>query len=153
MMQRGSALNYVALALSVVALVVSLVIFMNRRSPAPALPPAQTTPTRVSLSMVVASFTGQGVFAHRWYPTMIVVREGDTVDLAVANPDEFAHQLEIPAFNVKTRILNAGDSDRVTFVADKVGVFEYRCSLPYDPAQRHCTPDHDEMRGYLIVTK
>jgi plastocyanin len=153
MMQRGSALNYVALALSVVALVVSLVIFNNRRVPGPALPPAATTPARVTLSMVVATFSGQGVFAHRWYPTMIVVREGDTVDLAVANPDEFAHQLEIPAFNIKTKVLNAGESERITFVADKVGVFEYRCSLPYDPAQRHCTPDHDDMRGYLIVTK
>jgi plastocyanin len=153
MAQRGSALPYVALALSVVALVVSLVVFMTRRTPAPALPPAPTTPARVSLSMVVATFSGQGVFAHRWYPTMIVVREGDTVDLAVANPDEFAHQLEIPAFGVKTAILNAGESARVTFVADKVGVFEYRCALPYDPARKHCTPDHDEMRGYLIVTK
>jgi plastocyanin len=94
--------------------------------------------------MVVATFSGQGVFAHRWYPTMMVVRQGDTVDLAVANPDEFAHQLELPGYNIKTKILNPGESEKVTFVADKVGVFEYHCSLPYDPANKHCTPDHDQ---------
>jgi heme/copper-type cytochrome/quinol oxidase subunit 2 len=151
-MTRGNVLSYVALALSVVALAVSIVIFAGRRQGGmdAADRPA---PTTVSLSMVVATFQGQGVFAHRWYPTMMVVREGDTVDLAIANPDEFAHQFELPAFNIKTKILNAGESERVRFVADKVGVFEYRCALPYDAAQRHCTPDHDQMRGYLIVTR
>jgi heme/copper-type cytochrome/quinol oxidase subunit 2 len=152
-MTRGNVLSYVALALSVVALAVSIVIYAGRRQPGGAGAPDQPAPTTVSLSMVVATFQGQGVFAHRWYPTMMVVREGDTVDLAIANPDEYAHQFEMPAFNIKTKVLNTGDSERVKFVADKVGVFEYHCSLPYNPALRHCTPDHDEMRGYLIVTK
>src|SRR3989304_2239841 len=49
---------------------------------------AAAAPPTMALSMVVATFSGQGVFAHRWYPTMMIVREGDTVDLAVANPDE-----------------------------------------------------------------
>jgi heme/copper-type cytochrome/quinol oxidase subunit 2 len=153
MTHRGNALSYIALAVSLVALVVSIVIYTVRRPAGSEAPAARPQPARVSLSMVVATFSGQGVFAHRWYPTMLVVREGDTVELAIANPDNFAHQFELPAFNVKTKILNPGESERVSFVADRVGVFEYRCSLPYDPAKRHCTPDHDEMRGYLIVTK
>lgn len=152
MTRRGSALSYVALVLSLIALVVSIGIYTSRRQEGRSSG-ARAAPTRVSLSMVVATFSGQGVFAHRWYPTMVVVREGDTVDLAIANPDDFAHQFELPAFNIKTKILNPGESDRVTFVADRVGVFEYRCSLPYNPALKHCTPDHEEMRGYLIVTK
>jgi plastocyanin len=102
--------------------------------------------------MVVATFAGEGVFAHRWYPTMMVVREGDTVDLAVANPDRFSHQFEMVAYQRATDILKPGASARLTFTADQVGVFEYRCILPHDPAKGHCTPDHDEMRGYLIVT-
>jgi len=106
----------------------------------------------MALSMVVATFSGQGVFAHRWYPTMMIVREGDTVDLAVANPDEFSHQLELTGYDQKTKILNPGDSARIKFVADRVGVFAYQCALPYDPAKKHCTPDHPEMRGYLLVT-
>jgi heme/copper-type cytochrome/quinol oxidase subunit 2 len=150
--RRGSVLSYVALALSVVALATSIVVYMSRRSGG-AAPADRPAPTTVALSMVVATFQGQGVFAHRWYPTMMVVREGDTVDLAIANPDEFAHQFELPAFNIKTKILKQGDSERVTFVADKVGVFEYRCALPYNAEHKECTPDHDQMRGYLIVTK
>lgn len=153
MNRRDSPLGYIALGLSIVALVVSIVMYMARRPAVETAGPAPVEPVRVSLSMVVATFSGQGVFAHRWYPTMLVVREGDTVDLAIANPDEFAHQFELPAFGIKTRILNPGDNERVTFVADKVGVFQFHCSLPYNPAERHCTPDHDEMRGYLIVTK
>lgn len=153
MPRRGSALSYVALALSLIALVFSIVVYTARRPAGGEVTGARPQPAKISLSMVVATFSGQGVFAHRWYPTMLVVREGDTVELAIANPDDFAHQFELPAYNIKTRILNPGESDRVTFVADRVGVFEYRCSLPYNPAQKHCTPDHDEMRGYLIVTK
>lgn len=153
MPRRGSALSYVALALSLIALIFSIVVYTARRPAGGEATGARPQPAKISLAMVVATFSGQGVFAHRWYPTMLVVREGDTVELAIANPDNFAHQFELPAYNIKTRILNPGESDRVTFVADRVGVFEYRCSLPYDPAKKHCTPDHDEMRGYLIVTK
>ncbi len=153
MNRSGTGLSYIALALSVVALVASLVVYGTRSSRGTGGAAAPRAPVKVSLSMVVATFSGQGVFAHRWYPTMMVVREGDTVDLAVANPDEFAHQLEISGYNQKTPVLNPGESARLTFVADKVGVFEYHCSLPYDPAKKHCTPDHEQMRGYLIVTK
>ncbi|MDR7484036.1 MAG: cupredoxin domain-containing protein [Armatimonadota bacterium] len=154
MTRWGNGLGYMALAVSIVALVVSLLVYTSRRPGAgPETGAPRPAPSRVALSMVVATFSGQGVFAHRWYPTMMVVREGDTVDLVIANPDEFSHQFELPGYGIKTKILNAGESERVTFVADQVGVFEYRCALPYDPGKKHCTPDHDEMRGYLIVTK
>lgn len=103
--------------------------------------------------MVVATFTGPGMVAHRWYPTMLVVRKGDTVDLAVANPDEFNHRLEITGYNLKTKKLTPGSSDRLQFVADQAGVFVFQCMLPHDPAKRNCSPDHERMRGYLIVTE
>lgn len=152
-MNRGSSgLATFALVLSGLALIISLVVYISRpRAETGAAGPA-AAPTTMALSMVVATFSGQGVFAHRWYPTMMIVREGDTVDLAVANPDEFAHQLELTGYDQKTKILNPGDSARIKFVADRVGVFAYQCALPYDPAKKHCTPDHPEMRGYLLVT-
>ena len=134
MAPRGSGLPYIALALSVLALVVSAVVYGSRRSagePGPATPRA--APTKVALSMVV--------------------REGDTVDLVVANPDEFSHRFELTGFDMKTKVLNPGENDRLRLAADQVGVFEYHCALPYDPMKKHCTPDHPEMRGYLIVTR
>ncbi|MDQ7819672.1 MAG: hypothetical protein QN173_07880 [Armatimonadota bacterium] len=148
---RTDGIAYFALVVAVVALATSLLAY--GRSPrlegAAAPRPAATLP----LSMVVATFTGQGMVAHRWYPTMLVARVGDTVDLAVANPDAFAHQLEITGYGLRTRRLAPGASDDLRFVADRPGVFVYRCALPHNPATRDCTPDHEQMRGYLIVTE
>ena len=154
MTRRSSGLPYVALALSALALIVSVLVYSSRRSAGePGTATAPAAPTTVVLSMVVATFSGQGVFAHRWYPTMMVVREGDAVDLAVANPDEFSHRFEVTGFDMRTKVLNPGESDRLKLTADQVGVFEYHCALPYDSVRKHCTPDHSEMRGYLIVTR
>jgi heme/copper-type cytochrome/quinol oxidase subunit 2 len=114
----------------------------------PARPPAT-----LKLSMVVATFSGQGMAAHRWYPGMLVVRQGDTVELAVGNPDKVSHQFELTGYDLKTKVLTPGSTDSLRFVADRTGVFVYRCILPYDPAAVHCTPDHDVMLGYLIVTE
>ncbi|MDR7480902.1 MAG: cupredoxin domain-containing protein [Armatimonadota bacterium] len=150
-MNRGNGLASVALILSVLALLVAGWGYLSR----PRAAPTAAAPARVALSMIVATFSGQGVFAHRWYPTMMVVREGDTVDLAVANPDQVTHQLEIVTPNgtaIRSKALAPGASDRLTLVADQVGVYEYHCALPYDPARGQCTPDHEQMRGYLIVT-
>ena len=83
MTRRGSGLPYLALVLSALALIVSVLVRGSGRpagGPGPAT--ARAAPTTMRLSMVVATFSGQAVFAHRWYPTMIVIREGDTVDLS-----------------------------------------------------------------------
>lgn len=152
MNRAGTGLTYAALVISVLALLFSLLVYSTRSRAAADAAAGPAGPAKVSLSMVVATFSGQGVFAHRWYPTMMVVREGDTVDLAVANPDQVTHQLELTGYDQKPTMLKPGDSTRMTFVADRVGAFEYRCALPHDPARGYCTPDHEQMRGYLIVT-
>lgn len=143
-------LAYAALILSLAALVISLVVFGGRSQPPAASGPR--APATLKLSMVVATFSGQGVAAHRWYPTMLVVRRGDTVDLAVGNPDKVNHNFELTGYNLKTGKLTPGSSRSLRFVADRAGVFLYRCALPHNPATGDCTPDHDLMRGYLIVT-
>ena len=150
-MDRGTpALAYVALILAVVALTLGLVAY-GRQGQAPAATPARA-PATLKLPMVVATFSGQGVAAHRWYPTMLVVRRGDTVDLAIGNPDQFNHQFELTGYNQSTPKLKSGATASLRFVADQTGVFQYRCSLPHNPATGDCTPDHDLMLGYLIVT-
>lgn len=150
-MDRGTpALAYVALLLAVVALALGLVAY-GRQAPVPAATPART-PATLKLPMVVATFSGQGVAAHRWYPTMLVVRRGDTVDLAIGNPDKFNHEFDLTGYNQSTPKLRPGETASLRFVADQTGVFQYRCRLPYNPATGDCTPDHDLMLGYLIVT-
>jgi len=142
----------VALVLSILALVVSVVAFAGRDQ-GPPVASAPRAPATLKLSMVVATFSGQGVAAHRWYPTMLVVRQGDTVDLAIGNPDKYNHDFELTGYNLKTGKLTPGSSRSLRFVADRTGVFLYRCALPHNPATGDCTPDHDLMRGYLIVTE
>ena len=151
MEQRSDRVVYYALAVAVIALIISMTAYAARGKAQSA--PTLRSPTMMTLSMVVATFTGQGMAAHRWYPTMLVLREGDTVDLAVANPDRYAHRLEIAGYNLRTGRLAPGSSERVRFIADRSGVFAYQCVLPHDPAKGDCTPDHQEMLGYLIVTE
>ncbi|HEY3247101.1 MAG TPA: hypothetical protein VGK88_02255 [bacterium] len=151
MERRSNGTGYFALFVAIVALAVSGIAYARRATTEVTPPPRQ--PATLKLSMVVATFSGQGMAAHRWYPTMLVVRKGDTVDLAVGNPDKVNHQLELSGYNLKTGVLKPGTSDRLHFIADQTGVFAYRCILPYDPAKFNCTPDHDLMLGYLIVTE
>ncbi len=149
--RRRNGLVIYALVAAIIALAVSLFAYAGRGRPA-AVPPPRP-PAMIKLSMVVATFSGVGVAAHRWYPTMLVVRQGDTVDLAVGNPDKVNHEFGIPNLNVKTKKLTPGLTEQLSFVADRAGVYTYQCMLPYDPSKGNCTPDHELMRGYLIVTE
>lgn len=89
---------------------------------------------------------------HRWEPDVIVVRKGDTVILNVRNPRSHAHSLVLTAFEADTGVLAPrGGAKTVQFVANKAGVFEYRCGLPPDEALGYCDPDHRRQVGYLIV--
>jgi len=150
-MDRGSsAPAYIALLLAVVALALGILAY-GRQMAAPAATPARA-PATLKLPMVVATFSGQGVAAHRWYPTMLVVRRGDSVELDIGNPDKFNHTFELTGYGQSTPKLRPGNSASLSFVADQTGVFQYRCALPHNPATGDCTPDHDLMLGYLIVT-
>ncbi len=151
MERRTDGIVYYALVIALVALLFSVLAYTGR--PRAQVTSAPRFPATMKLSMVVATFTGQGVSAHRWYPTMLVVRRGDTVDLAVANPDKVNHEFAIPDLKLQTRKLTPGGTDRLTFIADRAGVYTFQCALPHDPAKGDCTPDHGEMIGYLIVTE
>ena len=56
------------------------------------------------------------------------VNKGDTVRITVKNV-KGTHDFKLDEFNVSTRILNVGEEQVITFVADKVGTFEYYCSV------------------------
>lgn len=59
----------------------------------------------------------------------IKVSKGDTVKIVLIN-DEGFHDWMISEFaGAKTKQLNVGETETVTFVADKAGTFEYYCSV------------------------
>jgi nitrosocyanin len=82
--------------------------------------------TTVSVS-TTRSFT---VAAGSYYftPSSMKVNKGDTVKITVTNSDGM-HDLKLDEFGVATRVLKSGESQTVTFVADKSGTFDYYCSI------------------------
>lgn len=58
----------------------------------------------------------------------IKVNKGDTVKV-VFNNKEGTHDWNLDEFNAHTKKIGEGQSDTVTFVAEKAGTFEYYCSV------------------------
>ena len=58
----------------------------------------------------------------------ITVNKGDKVKINFVNK-EGKHDFVLDEFNIATKVLNAESSESVEFVADKVGTFEYYCSV------------------------
>jgi len=81
-------------------------------------PPVEDNVRQFSVSGSPFSFT----------PNVMSVRKGDTVKITFTN-SQGLHDLVIDEFNVRTKQLPAGQSETITFVADKVGSFEYYCSV------------------------
>lgn len=75
-------------------------------------------------------------------PNIIKVKQGDTVNITFIN-DEGFHDFKIDEYNVRTNQIKTGEQEKVTFVADKKGSFEYYCSVG--------THRQMGMKGTLIV--
>lgn len=58
----------------------------------------------------------------------IRVKKGDTVKVTLNVTDGF-HDFVIDEFNAKTKQMNEGGTETIQFVADRVGTFEYYCSV------------------------
>ncbi len=56
------------------------------------------------------------------------VKKGDAVKVVFKNVEGF-HDWVIDEFNTKTKQLKAGEQETIEFVADKLGTFEYYCSV------------------------
>ena len=144
-----SAVAGIAVTVSIVAVTLGLLVILAPVRPAPA--PA----ANIDLSLLIM---GQGsiggpALSHLYNPQLLVARRGDTVRLRVMNQSFYRHGIEIGGYGVRTGPLNGGEqaSEVLTFVADKPGIFVYRCYLPYDPAAATCAPDHAQMNGHLVV--
>lgn len=90
---------------------------------------------------VVRAFTLDS-FSFGYSETELRVNEGDTVTINLTNSGGF-HDWVVDEFNAATDKISAGDATSVTFVADKVGTFEFYCSVGSHRAQG--------MVGSLIV--
>ena len=139
----------ISLLTSLVAVALSVLTLLGSAQPLVPSP----APAKIDLSMLI---TGRGAIgglaeSHLFDPQMLIARQGDEVTLRVMNQSHFRHGIEIVGYGVRTGELNGGASRELSFTADKPGIIEYRCYIPYDPATATCAPDHDQMIGHLVV--
>jgi nitrosocyanin len=101
---------------------------------------AQVPATKIDRVIKVVNHEFEGT--KQWVPGTIVVMEGETVELQlINNVPSGIHGFEINDFKVSTSI-KKGEVGKVTFKADKAGIFPINCQLH---------PAH--VGGQLVVLK
>lgn len=104
-------------------------------------PNIAATPARTVTETAVRTFAVDGG-NYYFAPSEMRVKKGDTVKIVFTNSGGM-HDLRIDDFGVATKKLTNGQSDTITFVADKTGSFKFYCSIGSHEAMG--------MRGMLIV--
>lgn len=62
-------------------------------------------------------------------PKTLTAVKGDTVKVTFTNTGKLPHNFVIKELNVQGKTIQPGQTDTVTFTADKAGSFEYYCSV------------------------
>jgi heme/copper-type cytochrome/quinol oxidase subunit 2 len=111
-----------------------------------------STQTRSFTQLVLPDFAGDGY--DKFFPGVIVVNQGDTVNVSVRNTDDAPHGFAIAAYDMNVAINPGQDQPNGSitpyttsvqpFTASKAGVFRWFCTTP-------CGPGHFEMVGQLVV--
>jgi plastocyanin len=142
-----------AIVLAVAALVLGGLSLSTAGRPRQPEAPAGSATIDVSLVISGVGAAGEPAKHHYYNPSMIVVRKGDTVRIRFMNLTFASHGIEFEGYGVRTSVLPGGPKgqETITFVADKAGIFRFKCYVPYDPATGMCSPDHDTQIGYLVV--
>lgn len=92
----------------------------------PVSPPSRSLPPTPA-SLLVKEFVVTGG-NFKFDLSEIRIQKGDTVKIVFKNAEGF-HDLVIDEFKVRTQQIAAGKEETIQFVADKVGTFEYYCSV------------------------
>ena len=116
------------IVVAVVLLIGGAVYLMSGQQSATQTPPAgePTVASPVS-SGEVKSFEVEGK-PFEFSVKEIRVKEGDRVRVTFKNT-EGMHDFVVEGLDVRTKQIQAGESDTVEFVANKKGTFEYYCSV------------------------
>jgi len=74
------------------------------------------------------------VSTYRWDPGTIVVNQGDMVTLEMVGINGKEHPFRIPDFGVEG-VVQRGQVTRVSFLADKAGIFPIECDVHHPTMQ------------------
>ncbi len=123
---------------------------VSSTSQPPQSPPASNQPTSSPANPPISPSTTPRVikleaFSWGFNPSTITVKKGETIKLDITATSG-THSLTIQGYNVNSDTVSPGHDASVTFIADKVGTFEFFCST-------YCGEGHKDMIGKLIVTE
>ena len=62
-------------------------------------------------------------------PNVITVKKGEKVRIILKNTGKMPHDFVIDELGVKTKTIRSGETDTVEFTPDKIGNFEFYCSV------------------------
>ncbi len=67
--------------------------------------------------------------SFKFSPATMTVGKGDSVTIVLTGKGNTQHDWVIDEFNAHTKRITAGETDTISFVANKVGTYEYYCSV------------------------
>ena len=108
-------------------------------SKTPEVVTTQMSPTPQASSSSELTVVGSN---YKFDPATITVKKGEMVKITFKSMGGI-HDLVVDGYNVRTKTIGSGEQDSLEFTADKVGSFEYYCSVGNHRAMG--------MKGMLIV--
>lgn len=127
------AITLIIIVVFLAAIGVGVYMYMQDSTPATTLSPTDTeTPTiapegeATPEDEVTIDVSGKN---FEFTPSGITVKQGQTVTINFTSEDGGPHDLVIDEFDVATEQVSSGETSSITFVADRVGEFEYYCSV------------------------
>ena len=105
----------------------------------------KVTNTSASSKTDTTNYKEITVIASNWKftPSTIEIKKGENVKLNVKSTTG-THGISIPDLNIKTGKIAQGEEKTVTFTANKIGTFSFRCNV-------YCGSGHSTMTGRIIV--
>jgi plastocyanin len=86
--------------------------------------------TGASMNESVAKEVTVDSFEFGYDQKIITIKKGQTVKLTLTNSGKMPHDWVVDELTgAKTKEIKNGETDTVTFVAEKAGTFEYYCSV------------------------
>lgn len=114
-----------------------LLLSTNKSSQMPATSTKEQTPTAVmspaaspssAMETKATEITVSGS-EFMFDPATITAKKGETLKITFKNVGKYPHNFTIADLNVSTKTIQPGESDIVTFTADKAGTFGYMCTV------------------------
>lgn len=138
----SNPMKFVIPVVVILAIIAGAFLFMQKKSTTPVTNDATAQPTVAAMQQEASPEAGSpsGAMAATEMTVDVVggnfafdkkeirVKKGQKVTVNFTNKEGF-HDFVIDELNVKTSRIAAGKTESVIFTADKVGTFEYYCSI------------------------